>query len=84
MSWHPIETAPKDGTPVDVWVVVEIADTRHEGREPDAWFKDGEWVADGYGPWGDGEGPIWGVATHWMPIPGGPDQPTPKTTRADE
>jgi hypothetical protein len=35
MGWQPIETAPKDGTTVDLWVVDESGDG---WRVPDAWY----------------------------------------------
>ncbi len=50
MTWQPIETAPKDGTRVDLWVI----DQDGKGwREPDAYYVTGatweEWVNDAYG-----------------------------------
>lgn len=68
-GWKPIETAPKDGTPILVWV----GDRLHEAI----------WDADAYDPaTGDFSG-LWmarwteidsyGVSiegvTHWMPLP---------------
>ena len=59
MEWQPIETAPKDGTTVDLW-------HRKHGRVVDAWW-------DSYG-WDDEEKWIAYVGgekpdfTHWMQI----------------
>ena len=68
--WQPIETAPKDGTAVDLWV--EAVDCSFRG--PDFIWRDGEW----YGR--NSEEPLHrhygntGVkATYWMPIPPPPN-----------
>lgn len=68
MSWQPIETAPRDGTIVDLWT------TDNGGcRVSDAKFEDGEWCTYrhleedflGYGWW-----PVDGLLpTHWMHRP---------------
>jgi hypothetical protein len=39
-EWQPIETAPRDGTRIDLWLVDEKGDGH---REPDAY-----WVTDRY------------------------------------
>ncbi len=71
-GWQPIETAPKDGTEVDLFLTT--------GREPDCFWKDGGWtrtVKDGDYMGEDGvqiEYPKCNiVATHWMPLPSPPD-----------
>lgn len=92
-EWQPIETAPKDGTVIDLWVCYSTG----EGfRATDAyWCEQGfdygpdrcdgkpGWAAAHMG-WDGAEGyadnPADGdVATHWMPIP----QPPLGTTRWD-
>jgi len=57
-GWEPIDTAPRDGTPIDVWLVghredvdfycaVSLQIPGHgklcEGRATDWHFKDGKW-----------------------------------------
>ena len=87
MTWQPIETAPKDGTEIDLWMVDEDG---HGFRIPDAFwvtnepYRDG-WMAANQGYDGDSgwaEVPrytnkrgkeIWTLATHWMPKPEPPD-----------
>lgn len=75
MSWQPIETAPKDGTAVDVWC--------NGCRYPDAEFRfEVEWDEDG-GEQGwchnlsDYETVRWWLIdpqpTHWMPLPEPPN-----------
>lgn len=94
-KWQPIETAPKDGTPVDLWCVNEVDAIRIEdGSHPvgvrltDCWWE-GEWMRlmdDGY--WDPVEGepggayglPPW-TPTHWMPLP---EPPATLTRKEDE
>ena len=43
MKWQPIETAPKDGSPVDLWITAK-ADGRTSYRQTDCtWGKSGWW-----------------------------------------
>lgn len=66
-KWRPIETAPKDGTEIDLW---------HEGdRIADAYWKGGRWWAPNFDY--DGcDGVIGGPPpTHWMPLPAPPEEP---------
>jgi hypothetical protein len=39
-EWQPIETAPKDGTVIDLWHT-------EYGRMTDTWWDDGSWVVTG-------------------------------------
>lgn len=66
MTWQPIETAPKDGTPILTFAPVTGADYILIG----AWIPEDEpgETEDG-GTWrDDGETP-----THWMPLPEPPE-----------
>lgn len=90
--WRPIETAPKDGTLIDVWVVA--ADPALRSRITDASWReptDSEWWVHGgdtietpeacwhdcFGPLGSTEQP-----THWMPHPCAPGS-TPVSRTGD-
>jgi hypothetical protein len=48
MSWQPISTAPRDGTPVDLW-------HKHGFRETEVWWADDCWSScnedDAYTHW---------------------------------
>ncbi len=82
-EWQPIETAPKDGTLVDLWVVPKKRwDTKLLGIEPgratDMQWINGKWWTD-YQNW------LWRgslnanrEATHWVLSPA---PPTPKGYR---
>jgi hypothetical protein len=67
MSWQPIETAPKDGTLIDLW------DDDACRRLPDCKWHDGRW-RQRYAENGtffiiyEGEDDL----SHWMPRPGSP------------
>lgn len=69
-NWQPIDTAPLDGTEVDLWCSNSSALTAGAGRVTDCHFHCGEWLRFG----ADNE--IGWVrvhnATHWMSIPEGP------------
>lgn len=66
-EWRPIETAPKDGTPVLLWVGVGMS-------EP--WAQTARWVNEpesGWSGWVDTyEGFDLAEPTHWMPLPAPP------------
>ena len=66
MEWQPIETAPRDGTPVDLF--------HKDGfRLTDEW-----WVyeEDGEGFWSGSLCPD-SEFTHWMPLPNPPTEVEP-------
>lgn len=66
MNWQPIETAPKDGTWIDLWIP-------SRGRAPDCWWHvndedRGCWVQR-YAETVDNSFEIEGEPTHWIKIP---------------
>lgn len=68
MTWQPIETAPKDGTHVDLWVKWwrPDTDTFTGARCPDCmWFVTSK-------QWSSEHSMRVGKFTHWMPIPDPP------------
>jgi hypothetical protein len=79
-EWQPIETAPKDGKVIDVWIDGEFPRRRADvsWREPtdsELWVHGGDTIEtpdatwhDCFGPLGKSEQP-----THWMPLPERPE-----------
>jgi hypothetical protein len=66
-EWHPIETAPKDGTPVIVWDGRFRAIARYEGATE---FMPWDWMALCFA---EQPYPARTVnPTHWMPLPAPP------------
>ena len=60
-TWQPIETAPKDGSDIDLWV--EYKD--RGARVPNCgWYE---------GAWRHNFGRLMMPATHWMPLPDPPE-----------
>ena len=64
-KWRPIESAPKDGTPI---LITDI-------EQPSAGLLIARWKMDAW--WGlptpRGNCTIWPDATHWMPLPKAPE-----------
>lgn len=82
MLWQPIETAPKDGTVIDLW----MAGPNNSGaRRPNCWWGGNTWWCDndliqGY------DGPefyVNDVPTYWMPIIAPPNTTQTSTNAAD-
>ncbi len=69
MEWQPIDTAPKDGSRVDL--VVQYANEDIMERYIDCYYFQGRWECDG-----DQVENKYFKATHWMPSP--PLPPPPK------
>lgn len=77
--WQPIETAPKDGSKVDVWVTppARSLSTGGYGRVSDCWFSRGSWWFYDETKYASDpancRSEVWNV-THWMPLPPAPSQ----------
>lgn len=73
-AWEPIETAPKDGTIIDVWLGdadasdVEFYCGRDTRRSASWRWLDGKWRPE----MGLVSVPMFVVPTHWRPLPKGP------------
>jgi len=65
MGWQPIETAPKDGLEVDLYVA-------EAGRIPDCQWRGAEWATRGDAGWERLPAEHF-RPTHWMPLPKAPD-----------
>jgi hypothetical protein len=66
-EWQPIETAPKDGTLVDLWISSKVDEG--VGQRVSDCFCDGV-------RWHDGCAFVedeWYRPTHWMPLPTAPE-----------
>jgi len=80
-EWQPIDTAPKDGTEIDVWVVDSRAKQTSGCRYENVRWSDGGWkwfdryynVSGGYVGIDNGVNVI---ASHWMPLPKPPTLPS--------
>lgn len=64
MEWQPIETAPKDGTPI-------IAHTNEYAEPLIVRF----YKYNGLAAWRDWDQDVYNNITHWMPLPTPPVQP---------
>lgn len=62
MTWQPIESAPKDGTIIDLWAR-GLTGMR---RVADCQVRNGEWYCRAHFD-------IVRHATHWMPLPDPPE-----------
>jgi len=69
--WQPIETAPKDGTVLDLWARREQTD-KYERLADCHWCGMTDWLGNEYDGW-DGLSPglhrTYDNPTHWMPLP---------------
>ncbi|VVE33864.1 DUF551 domain-containing protein [Pandoraea commovens] len=90
-GWHPIETAPRDGTDLLLTnrAVISVGHWLHQ----DAYIRehrdfDGRWIgqdeSDGFDDWIDWSGGMNPKPTHWMPLPAAPiDEVTHAEARQD-
>ena len=75
-EWQPIETAPKDGTPIVIWTSY-----RTGCNEPRVVIFHNEYSNMGQPAserltWQDCGGLMYGIhASHWMPLPAPPQEP---------
>lgn len=76
--WQPIETAPKDGTRIDLWILNDSAPP-HGWRLADVFWNGHAWVVwrlgrqkDNFGCVETEEVQIANTITHWMPLPASP------------
>lgn len=66
-GWLPIESAPKDGTKIDVWHVNERVTDVYWSEIQDAWCFDGFFGPEEPTPISSLPAP-----THWQPLPAPP------------
>ena len=69
-EWQPIETAPKDGTTIDIWVPGHDRVSAFFWPEKEIWVYDEEYISRAFFPDKPPFFPI--TPTHWMPYPGKP------------
>jgi hypothetical protein len=79
-GWQPIETAPKDGTEIDVWCGGEFprrvtCASWREPTESEWWSHGGDTIDTPDACWHDCFGPLGkdNTPTHWMPLPAPPE-----------
>ena len=66
MDWQPIETAPKDGTPVKLGLKCSLRVIGSNAIK--SYFEDGQWFSE-YGESGWRRVPAVFYPTHWMALP---------------
>lgn len=71
-TWQPIETAPKDGTPIDLWGVNHLHPAKTGRRATNVtWGRVRDWMGNERDDWQHGH-PEDFEPTHWMPLPAPP------------
>lgn len=73
-TWYPIESAPMDGTPVDLWCCSPGLSGGGYARKTDCWFSDGTWwqYDDLHGD-DQCRSAVYN-AYYWMPLPPPPEK----------
>ena len=85
-EWEPIETAPKDGTIIDLWIKGKISDIEFYCADKPIYINDGWyggrstnwwWFRDKFRPYMglNKQAPVFIEPLYWMPVP---DPPTKK------
>jgi len=69
--WREIETAPKDGSEIDLWCKAPI--WAKAGRVADCWYSAGKWWRYAEGSQPDCREEVHN-ATHWLPLPARPSE----------
>ena len=71
-EWQPIDTAPRDGTPVDLWGVNHLHPRKTGRRATDVtWGRVRDWLGNERDDWQHGQGDDF-EPTHWCPVPAAP------------
>ena len=77
MDWQPIDTAPRDGTAVDLWGINHLTwDKRGTRRVNVSWGPVRDWMGGERDDWQHGLGEDF-EPTHWMPLPAPPSDIRP-------
>lgn len=77
MKWRPIDTAPRDGTPILACIagysIKQGGFVLHPARHPlTVYWGTYHPNSPGKGEWRDGSGHRRPYLTHWLPLPQGP------------
>ncbi|MGJ7039197.1 hypothetical protein J2Y63_002452 [Shinella sp. BE166] len=71
-TWQPIETAPKDGTPIDLWGVNHLHPAKTGRRATNVtWGRIRDWMGNERDDWQHGQTEDF-EPTHWMRFPAPP------------
>ena len=76
-AWQPIETAPKDGTRMDLWAKswLPAFDRFESKRFADCYWRQQDVIMGGWKAAWIGVSSDW-LPTHWMPLPDAPAAPS--------
>lgn len=75
-GWHPIETAPRNGTPIDLWCICARSG-KAKRRTDCSWVRLTDWTGNEFLGWQNmNNSPFHDFQpTHWMPRPAPPPAP---------
>ena len=71
-EWQPIETAPKDGTLIDLWAYSKVDEGYY--RYPECFWNSAQAEQEGEGYWCTIDLYELNKVTHWMPLPDPPER----------